>query len=292
MTMLLEEAIPLYIRTAKSRGRQQRGIDRYVQDIRWFIQDAGNREIDSITSIDIEEYLETLSDRCKVKTVKSALSSLRSFFNWAMRRGHRTDDPTLGIPSPKEPDCIPSALDESELSKLLQAINTIPAGLTLTRRWHWTRNARLVYLMLYAGLRMQEVVDLRWRDVDFKANTLLVRNGKGGRCRALPLHPRLRAILHAAASDCADDAVVGIRSGAPTSRDHDRIFREWLPRLGVTGIHAHRLRHTFATELLRNKVDIRSIQVLMGHKDISTTMRYLRVDPSWMQESVNLLPEW
>ena len=290
--MLLQEAIPLYERTARMRGRRQRGIDRYVQDIHWFIRYAGDREIASITTADIENYLEALADRCAIKTVKSALSSLRSLFIWSIRKGHRADDPTLDIPFPKEPDGIPRALSEHELTDLLTAINAVPAGLTLTRRWHWKRNARVICLMLYAGLRMQEAVDLRWHDLDIAANTLLVRDGKGGRSRTLPLHPRLRAILSAATSDCAADAVVGTRRGTPAARDHDRIFRVWLPRRGIVGIHAHRLRHTFATQLLRSGVDIRRIQILMGHQDISTTMRYLGVDPSWLQESINQLPDW
>lgn len=290
--MLLQDAIPLYERTARARGRRQRGIARYVQDVRWFIDHTGNRPIADITALDVESYLEELAARCAIKTVKGALSSLRSLFIWAQRRGYRSDDPTLGIPSPKEPDSIPRALDERELRDVLTAINAVPAGLTLNRRWHWERNARFIYLMLYAGLRMSEAVDLRWHDVDFRANTLLVRDGKGGRVRVLPLHPRLHSILSAAVSDHADDAVVGTRRGTPAARDHDHIFRQWLPRLGIVGVHAHRLRHTFATELLRKGVDVRRIQVLMGHQDISTTMRYLRVDPSWLQESVNQLPTW
>ncbi len=148
--------------------------------------------------------------------------------------------------------------------------------------------------MLYAGLRLAEAAALLWRDVDLHAGLLVVQEGKGGKARVLPLHPTLQAELHQAAGRAEPGAAVaGKRDGTPLEpKALAHIFDRWLPVQGVKGISAHRLRHTFATEMLKAGVALPDIQEALGHADISTTRIYLRVDIARVRVAVGRLPAW
>jgi len=165
-----------------------------------------------------------------------------------------------------------------------------PPFLTLKQRWYHRRNRRAVLLMLYAGLRMGEVIALRWQDVDLE-HALLVRDGKSGRSRSLPLHPVLLAELRMASGQ-PKSAVAGTMKGTPLVREIDHLFRRWLRKQGIE-ISAHQRRHSFATELMRQGVNLRAIQELLGHKQLETTQRYLMVEVEHLRSAVEQLPtEW
>jgi integrase len=171
----------------------------------------------------------------------------------------------------------------------------IPDNLPYHQLWHWKRNRRAIYLMLYTGLRLSEAAVLLWEDVDLHAEVLTVEEGKGGKARLLPIHPALWAKLDQVPRWAREPAgaVAGKQDGErlnPKALAH--IFEVWLPKRGIKGVHAHRLRHTFATEMLKVGVPLPDIQEAMGHTDISTTRIYLRVDFSRLRGAVERLPTW
>jgi len=147
--------------------------------------------------------------------------------------------------------------------------------------------------MLFGGLRISEAAALRWRDVDLEGRYLVVRDGKGGKDRSVPLHPILLAELAAEPPHRPNWAVAGKVDGSGMAvKSMAHIFERWLPALGLA-ISAHQLRHSFATELLRKRADIREIQELLGHESLETTQRYLALDPERLRAAVELLPdEW
>lgn len=281
MTHLLGQ----YEQALLARGRRPRGIARYLEHLRLFAQDLG---ADPITAARIRRYQEHLARRCAVRTVQGALTAIRSYCRWAVREGHLAGDPTVDVDWPTTPDAAPRALSREQLRRLMRAMDE-PADLTTEQQWYWRRNRRVVLLMLFAGLRMHEVVQLRWGDVDLDARQLVVRQGKGGRSRSVPLHGALLAELRAAGRHRPGLAVAGREDGTPIARDHDRLFRRWLRRAGLS-ISAHQLRHSFATELLRSGADLRTIQELLGHRRLETTQRYLMIDAERMRSAVDLLP--
>jgi site-specific recombinase XerD len=121
----------------------------------------------------------------------------------------------------------------------------------------------------------------------------VVRDGKGGKDRSVPLHAILLAELAAAPPHRPNWAVAGKADGSGmTVKSMAHIFERWLPERGLA-ISAHQLRHSFATELLRKRADIREIQELLGHESLETTQRYLALDPERLRAAVELLPdEW
>jgi integrase len=145
----------------------------------------------------------------------------------------------------------------------------------------WPRNRRCVALMIYAGLRREEVSRLRWGDYDPNAGELVVRWGKGGKSRVVPVCRELAAYLDPAYRSDAKEAPIVNQGDDDDGRDKPlshkaigHIFERWLAGRGLR-INPHQLRRTFATELYRRGVDLFTIQRLLGHSDPKTTLRYI-----------------
>lgn len=149
--------------------------------------------------------------------------------------------------------------------------------------------------MLYTGLRLSEMAGLLYKNVQLRERRIAVVGGKGGRNRSVPIHTELlRLMLEVPAIDrMPAKAVIGQRvSGLPlTRKSFVNLFDVWLPRYGIE-IHAHQLRHTFATQLLYSGANIKQIQELLGHKRLDTTQRNLRLDESHRRAAIEQLPDF
>jgi site-specific recombinase XerD len=289
--MLVYDLLPQYETYLNRKKRRPRGIERYIHNLRRFFRWLGeDATLDSITPAVVDSYQESIA-HLSASTIINALSCIRSFCRWAMRAKLRYDDPTLLVEFPPKRRSAPRALKRDELRQFLATIKQ-PDGLSEYDAWIWQRNRRAVLLMYYAGLRLAEVAALRWQDVDLSGGMLTVRCGKGGYDRVVPLHAALRAELeHVSSADRAPDrAVAGKPDGSTlTERSIENIFRRWLRRLGVS-ISAHQLRHTFATTMLHNGADLRTIQELLGHKNLATTERYLMVEMTQKRRAIDVIP--
>ncbi len=289
----LDVLIREYRITRYADGWRPRGIAAYVRQLELFGTWLGEAPtLADITRTRVVEYKDHIGQRWEPPTIGQALSSIRSFVRWTIDRGLRADDPTHKIRWPKRLDALPRALDSEEIAALWRAIE-IPEELLEDEPTYWQcrRNRRVIFLMLYAGLRISEVADLKWKDVDLKRRYLIVRQGKGGKDRTIPLHVTLHAELLATKRQPLHDGVAGRPDGRPmTAKSMAHIFERWLPARGIH-ISAHVLRHTFATELLRNGADLRAIQELLGHESLETTQRYLKNDADRLRGSIDGLPE-
>lgn len=290
----LEAYISSYVVSLQSRGNRPSGVRRYRDQMLYFFRWLGpDATMDSITTDSIRRYQEEHAQRLNPATVSNALTCIRSFCRWAQKRKLRTDDPTVDLDWPKKRRPAPRALKFAELRGLMLAITNEPARLGPVARWTWQRNRRAILLMLFAGLRISEAAGLRWRDVDLEAGELWVRDGKGGKDRCIPLHRVLQYELELVPESerGADSGVVGNgRDGSCMSKKSmDHMFRRWLPKLGIS-ISAHRLRASFATEMLRHDADLLTISTLLGHADLSTTQHYLVADTKRMRAAVDKLP--
>jgi site-specific recombinase XerD len=289
----ISDLLPKYQATLKSRGHRPRGIDRYLQHIRGAVN-WGIVDISDLTADLLECYQEHLAEGKSISTVLGMLTALRSFARWAIRKGYMETDPTLQIDWPKRPKTAPRPVSPDRIEQLWDTL-VEPIDLTPRQRWYWRRNRRAITLMLYAGLRLSEAADLRWRDVDLRRGRVTVQDGKGGKARSIPIHKELRFELERVpvTERSPEAAVVGKSDGTPLQgKVLARIFECWLPKRGITDISAHLLRHTFATELLDAEVDLRTIQELLGHSDISTTQRYLLVSTTRLQSAIDRLRKW
>lgn len=280
------------------RGRRPRGVAGYVSEAKrlldWLRPGAPVAPSD-LTPAALTRWRNERAVTLAPATVHADLCVARSFCRFLIAQGHLAADPTAGITFPKPRPRAPRALRPEQVRAMLAALE-IPRRRGEHR--HTAERARLgVYLFLYTGLRLAEVAALTWGDVDIEGGTVVVQEGKGGKPRAVPIHPVLSVQLAAAALAVPagelgpERAVIGNRDGtAMHPKSVADIFSRWLKARGVT-ITAHQLRHTFATTMLRAGAPLPDIQHALGHSSLETTQVYLLVDAGHLRRAVGMLPE-
>jgi integrase/recombinase XerD len=219
------------------------------------------------------------------RSVARQISSLRSFFRFLVREGVLPASPVSEVRSPPIGRPLPKYLTVTEVESLLAAPDRVtPEGM---------RDRAMLMLMYAAGLRASEVVSLRMENVDANAGFLRVL-GKGGKERVVPVAEAALAALHEYLKDWrpkflkkkATNALFLSRLGRPVSRQTlwNRITR-WARAAGIRiRISPHTLRHSFAGHLLAGGADLRAVQTMLGHADISTTQIYTHVTPERLRE--------
>jgi integrase/recombinase XerC len=214
-----------------------------------------------------------------------ALAAVRSLFRFACREGSLTANPAQGVRTPKVPKTLPRHLRPGEIEELLEA----PAG----GEGPLAARDRAILELLYAtGLRVSELVGLDWESIDLPARVLRVM-GKGGKERMVPFgRPAAEALRGwlAVAQDAqpgrsgpapgsGDPVFLNHRGGRLSDRSVRRLIDRWLETTALAkGVHPHTLRHSFATHLLENGADLRTIQELLGHSSLATTQKYTHLE--------------
>ncbi|HEX7037360.1 MAG TPA: tyrosine recombinase XerC [Pseudomonadales bacterium] len=213
------------------------------------------------------------------RSIQRALSSLRSLYRYLRRQRLAGEDPTAGVRGPKARRRLPGVLDTDQAARLLEGDADTPLA---------RRDRAMAELLYGSGLRLSELTGANLGDVDFEAAFITVR-GKGNKTRQVPLGRHcLRALREWLAS--RDDLMPGTATRELplfTGRGHRRISprtvqqrlkRLALVQLGSTEVHPHMLRHSFASHLLESSGDLRAVQELLGHANISTTQVYTHLD--------------
>ena len=211
------------------------------------------------------------------------LSTLRRFYRYLLREGMIQDDPTADVRSPSLGRPLPKAITEANVEKLLAA----PAETTLG-----LRDRAMLETMYASGLRVSELVSLALNELDLTTGLVRV-TGKGGKERIVPLGDeatsQLRNYLDRARPELIGDqkngAVFITRRGKPMTRQAFwQLIKRYTVIAGIdTDLSPHSLRHAFATHLLNHGADLRSVQMLLGHADLSTTQIYTHVARARLQ---------
>ncbi|QBQ53915.1 tyrosine recombinase XerC [Nitrosococcus wardiae] len=210
------------------------------------------------------------------RSIQRLLSALRSFSAYLQREGVMNNHPAQGVSAPRGKRQLPRTLDVDQVAQLL---NGKPSTELLLR------DQAMLELFYSSGLRLAELVGLNLRELDLEASLVRVV-GKGAKTREVPLGRQAKAALlawlpvRAAWTRQNQDAVFVSRRGRRLSpRAVQKRLRIWGLRQGLdVAIHPHRLRHAFASHLLESSGDLRAIQELLGHADISTTQVYTHLD--------------
>jgi integrase/recombinase XerD len=273
------------------RGAAQNTLAAYRRDLTHFLSWLAHSGIgpERAARTEIEAYLAALEAAGLAPTTRSRrLSAIRQFYNFALSEGWRDDDPAGRISGPRPARKLPGALSTSEVDRLLDAARQRPGGASGRAQLHC-----LMELLYATGLRVTELVSLPAASARGNPRMLMV-TGKGGRDRMVPLSDAAReALADWLVIRDAAEAVRRRAGGRPStwlfpSRGKlghlTRIgFYHALKKLAVTAgldpsrISPHSLRHAFATHLLANGADLRAIQQLLGHADVSSTEIYTHV---------------
>ena len=227
---------------------------------------------------DVRQYLvELASHNYSKSTTARKIATLRSFYKFIVKRGYITTNPVLGIRTPKQEKKLPKFLEYEEVQRLL---NTPPKD-----NWLGSRDRAILETLYSTGLRVSELVALNLEDIDFLSEVIHVR-GKGKKERISPIgSSALQAIQHyieyrnkrALNNGDFDAKVLFVNKHGKrlSTRSVRRKMDKYLKMAGLDPeISPHTLRHSFATHLLNNGADLRSVQELLGHQSLSTTQVY------------------
>jgi len=236
-----------------------------------FLIDAST-EIEKVNSKIINLYSLNLYTKNSKSTVSRKLTTLRSFFNFMVRKGNLKQNPANLIPLPKKEKELPVFLSVDEVFKLIDSIDQ-EGILSL-------RDLAIIELLYSSGLRVSELANIKVLDIDHRESFVKV-SGKGNKERVVPFGSNAREVIlqylrrRIELKPKDDFLFLNNRGSGLTTRSIERIVKKYGLLSGISKkISPHALRHTFATHLLGGGADLRSIQELLGHSSLSTTQRY------------------
>lgn len=259
-------------------------IEYYQHDLQEFLSFLLQEGIIVLQDIDqqtVRLFLTTLYDRkLSRKSVSRKISSLRTFYKFLEREEIVDSNPFMVITLPKAAKTIPGFLYEEEIEKLFE-VNDLadPLG---------QRNQALIEILYGTGIRVSECQQLRIRDIDFSIGTLLVK-GKGRKERYVPFGTFAEKALQVYIQDGrrqlleknrtnAEALFLNARGNSITTRGIRLVLDKMVEKAALTvNVHPHKIRHTFATHMLNEGADLRTVQELLGHENLSTTQIYTHV---------------
>jgi len=280
------EAFLDYLKVEKSLSNNS--INSYSRDIGKYIEYLNNKGINNpnkITHKDITDFLFFLRNKIKPTSIARCLSSIKGFHKFLLREKITNSDPTEFIEAPKLEKKIPSFLDLREVEILLKTPNL--------KDIHGLRDRAILELMYATGLRVSEVASLKLSDLNLEVGFLKCK-GKGSKERIVPLGGVAKHFLERYISEAREKLLKGKISiylfvgqgGKNLSRQSiwkviKKIAREANIRKKIS---PHILRHSFATHLLERGADLRSVQEMLGHSNITTTQIYTHINKMRLKE--------
>lgn len=265
------------------QGLAKASLEAYRRDMRLFarwlsVRRSASASLLDVTAPDLSAYFAERHAETKPSSANRRLSVLKRFYQLALRNHQIAADPCLKMASARQPQRFVHTLTEGQVEALLAApdVNT-PLGL---------RERTMLELMYASGLRVSELVGLKLVEMSLNDGVLRV-TGKGSKTRLVPFGHEARVWLGKYLTDARgqildgqiDDALfVTARGGAMTRQMFWVLIKKHAARAGIAGpLSPHTLRHAFATHLLNHGADLRVVQLLLGHADISTTQIYTHV---------------
>jgi len=263
-------------------GLSKNTLESYRRDLAQlaaWLDNQGGKSLTAASHADLLGYLaHRVRGKAKATTTSRQLSSLKRFYRYCLRQGRIKTDPTLQIDSPKLPRSLPRSLTEEDVEELLAA-PVVEKALGL-------RDKAMLETIYASGLRVSELVALKLGQVSQDMGVVRVM-GKGSKERLVPLGEEALAWIRRYLKEArpgllggrsSDDLFVTARGSAMTRQMFWHLLRRHALKAGLKkAISPHTLRHAFATHLLNHGADLRVVQLLLGHSDISTTQIYTHV---------------
>ncbi|WP_298348027.1 site-specific tyrosine recombinase XerD [uncultured Dokdonia sp.] len=266
------------------RGLSDNTIDNYARDLkkltRYLEQLENSINPLQITREDLQEFIYTIAKEVQARSQARVISGLKGFFNYLVFEDYRTDNPIDLIESPKIGRKLPDTLSEEEIDALIDAIDLgKPQG---------ERNRAMLETLYSCGLRVTELISLKLSDLYFEEGFINVV-GKGDKQRFVPISEHTQKYINIYRNELRNhidvkpehvDILFLNRRGRQLTRAMIfTIIKDLAVKAGIKkNISPHTFRHSFATHLLQNGADLRSIQQMLGHESITTTEIYMHVD--------------
>jgi integrase/recombinase XerD len=268
------------------KGLAANSIESYETDLARLREWASENDLDLLT-LDRRDLREWLMDLAAEKLSESSkrrmISAVRGFYKFLMFDGHVDKNPADDLVSPQKGVYLPRFLNQNEVETLLsQPDVSTETGL---------RDRAILEIMYACGLRVSEVVTLKIGDVDLDGG-ILTTTGKGSKTRRVPIGTsavewlRSYLALRRKQENIEIDNLFVSPGGKPLNRQliHS-LIKDYADRCGLNDVSPHTLRHSFATHLVQNNADIRSVQQMLGHADISTTQIYTHITSTQLKKN-------
>ena len=264
---------------ALERRLARHTVEAYERDLTALGRFLEPRGIDlpEATARDLSEHLQGMRRQgLAPSTVRRALASVRGFYAWLVEEGRREDDPAVNLVAPKLWKKLPKVLSEEQVERLLAAPDpSSPRGL---------RDKAIIELLYATGLRVSELVELELHQLRLDGG-FLIAYGKGAKERIVPVGEQaerwteryLREVRPRLVRGRHDRLIVNARGGALTRQGLWKILKAYGRQVDLAELSPHVLRHSFATHLLEHGADLRAVQTMLGHADISTTQIYTHI---------------
>ena len=271
------------------RNLSPRTLEAYQRDLKHYLSFIVDKDIISLSNISqmhIREYIRSLNEKgLAASSIARIFSSIRSYHKFLSAENFVNENPTLILTSPKAPKKLPHVLMEEEISVIINAV---------VETFQFAKRDKAIIEMLYScGLRVSELCALSLNNLYLNDDMIRIM-GKGSKERLLPVGGRAKNFLNDYLIHCrpgiqkdkGSSSVFLSRNGNPLTRAMiNNILRKWSQVAGITkSVSPHTLRHSFATHLLEGGADLRFVQALLGHSDISTTQIYTHLDKHHLKE--------
>lgn len=255
-------------------------LKNYRRDLQHLVNFCNRQQIKNWADIKSEMIRQHIANRhrCGLSSVslQRELSAIRCFFHYLLKNNHVSLNPAQLVKAPKSTRKLPKTLDVDQVAGCLDAGTDSVLEI---------RDVAMFELFYSSGLRLMELVNLNLPDLDLNDQSLRVQSGKGGKARILPIGMKAISALqnwlaHRVARNETELAVFLSKKGSRLNpRTVEIRLKQWCIKKGISQhIHPHMLRHSFASHLLQSSQDLRAVQELLGHSNISTTQIYTHLD--------------
>jgi len=234
----------------------------------------GGRYLSKITLLDIEKFKSKRREEVSPATVNRALAVLKSMFNRAIAWEKADSNPCRAVKLFKENNQRLRFLEKEEIVKLLANCNK--------------HLKTIIIVALNTGMRKGEILKLKWHDVDIRRGVIHIIDSKNGEKREIPINEQVKTAFIRTSKHPDSPYIFCNKDGEPYG-DVRKSFFTALKKSGILNFHFHDLRHTFASHLVMNGVDLNTVRELLGHKSLEMTLRYSHLSPDHKKRAVDIL---
>jgi integrase len=238
-----------------------------------------------ITPRDIEQYRAERIKNVSKLTVNRVLNTLSSMYNRAIEWGKATVNPVSKVKLFKVPEKRFRYLEKEEINKLLMAIDQLDSQ---NKHNQYSHLKPVVLVALHTGMRKSEILGLKWHDIDIKRNIIHLLDTKNGEKREVPMNEIVQKTIIGVLKNPESQYVFCNKNGEPYGNVR-KSFDTALRKCGIINFRFHDLRHTFASQLVMNGVDLNTVRELLGHKSLEMTLRYSHLSPDHKKRAVDIL---
>ena len=289
-----DKLITQFLQSMKiDQGASIHTLSSYGRDLVQFLA-VSEKPLLKRTESDVQQFLKILKKRdLKATSIARKISALKQFYQFALKEDWIDEDPTLFIESPTAAKRLPKALDPSVIEKLLDATEKgLPYEGSLKEALR-ARDQAMIYLLYATGVRVSELIGIELSKCDLEAGLVRVM-GKRSKERMVPFAKIAGVKVYdylsngrALLKPKSEFLFLGERGHPLTRQAFWKILKKLATLAGIRGaLHPHMLRHTFATDLLRSGMNLRTLQMLLGHADLQTTEIYTHVAPETLKDVV------